>query len=98
AAAHVRSRHHYATVKASGAQQRGIKNIRAVSSSDQDHAVIRFKTVHLDQELVEGLFALVVSTTEAGAAMASDGVDLVDEDDARRVLLALLEEVAHAAC
>src|SRR3546814_5983680 len=29
--------------------------------------------------------------------MAADGVDLVDEDDARRVLLALLEHVAHAA-
>src|SRR3546814_14594552 len=29
--------------------------------------------------------------------MAADGGDLVDEDDARRVLLALLEHVAHAA-
>src|SRR5437763_734856 len=28
--------------------------------------------------------------------MAADGVDLVDEDDARRVLLSLLEEIAHA--
>ena len=30
--------------------------------------------------------------------MATHGVDLVDEDDARRVLLALLEEVADPAC
>src|SRR5437868_5789493 len=30
-------------------------------------------------------------------AVPPDGVDLVDEDDARRVLLALLEQVAHAA-
>ena len=29
--------------------------------------------------------------------MAADGVDLVDEDDARRVRLPLLEQVAHAA-
>ena len=29
--------------------------------------------------------------------MAPDGVDFVDEDEARRVLLALLEHVAHAA-
>src|SRR5437879_1406521 len=28
--------------------------------------------------------------------MAADGVDLIDEDDARRVLLALLEEIANA--
>src|SRR5438132_794521 len=30
--------------------------------------------------------------------MATDSINLVNEDDARRVLLALLEEVAHARC
>ena len=34
---------------------------------------------------------------EAGAALAADRVDLVDEDDARRVALRLIEQVAHAA-
>src|SRR6516225_9197720 len=29
--------------------------------------------------------------------MASDGIDFIDEDDARRILLALLEQIAHAA-
>ena len=38
-----------------------------------------------------------MAAAEAGAAMATDGVDLVDEDDARRVSLALLEQIAHAA-
>src|SRR5262249_50987796 len=42
----------------------------------------------------ERLLALVVPAAEAGAAMTADCVDLVDEDDARRVLLALLEQVA----
>jgi hypothetical protein len=37
-----------------------------------------------------------VAAAEAGAAMAADRVDLVHEDDAGRVLLRLLEEVAHA--
>src|SRR5207302_9195091 len=49
-------------------------------------------------ELVKGLLALVVTATQARAAMAADRVDLVDEDDAGGVLLALLEEIAHAAC
>src|SRR5712671_2888220 len=98
ATAHVRTRDDYATVKAAGAQQRGIKHIRTVGGGNQDHAVIRFEAVHLDQKLVERLFALVVSTAEASAAMAADSIDLVDEDDARRILLALLEEVANAAC
>jgi hypothetical protein len=38
-----------------------------------------------------------VPAAQAGAAVTTDGVDLVDEDDAGRVLLALLEEVADAA-
>src|SRR5205814_9716520 len=42
------------------------------------------------------LLALVVTAAEAGAAVAPDGVDLVHEDDARAVLLGLLEQVAHA--
>jgi len=33
----------------------------------------------------------------AGAAFAADGVDLVDEDDARRDALGLVEQIAHAA-
>src|SRR5262249_29259312 len=32
------------------------------------------------------------------AAVAADGVDLVDEDDAGGVSLSLLEEIAHARC
>jgi hypothetical protein len=69
---------------------------RPVSSGDQDDALIRLETVHLDQELVERLLALVIAAAEAGAAMAADRVDFVDEDDAGRILLRLLEHVAHA--
>ena len=58
---------------------------------------LRLEAVHLDEQLVERLLALVVTAAEAGAAMAADRVDLVDEDDAGRVLLALLEQVADAA-
>ena len=44
----------------------------------------------------KGLLALVVAAAEAGAAMAADRVDFVDEDDAGRILLGLLEHVADA--
>ena len=55
------------------------------------------EAVHLHEDLVEGLLALVVAATEAGAALAADGVDFVDEDDAGSILLRLVEEVADAA-
>ncbi len=39
-----------------------------------------------------------MTAAETGSSVPTDRVDLVDEDDAGRVLLALLEEVADAAC
>ena len=98
AAANVGQADDHAAVEAAGAQQRGIEHVGAVGGGDEDDAVVGLEAVHLDEQLVEGLLALVVSAAEAGAAMAADGVDFVDEDDAGGVLLALLEEVADAAC
>ena len=97
AADDVRIRHHDLTVEAAGTQQRGIEHVGAVGRGDQDHAFIGLEAVHLDQQLVQRLLALVIAAAEAGAAMTADRVDFVDEDDAGRVLLGLLEHVAHAA-
>ena len=72
------------------------RGCRAVGGGDQDDVVRHREAVHLDEQLVERLLALVVPAAHAGAAVAADGVDLVHEDDAGRVLLGLLEEVAHA--
>src|SRR4051812_48931043 len=85
------------TVEAARAQQRRVEDVGTVGGGDQDDVVLHLEAVHLDEQLVERLLALVVTAAEAGAAVASDGVDLVHEDDAGRVLLGLLEEVAHAA-
>ena len=41
------------------------------------------------------MFALVVTATHPGATVATDGVDLIDEDDTWRVLLSLDEEVSN---
>ena len=83
-------------VEAAGAQKRGIKDVGTVRRRHDDDAFIGREAIHLDEQLVERLLALVVTAADARAALAADGVDLVDEDDARRVLLRLIEEVAHA--
>ena len=56
------------------------------------------EAVHLGEDLVERLLALVVAADHAAAAAAgaADRVQLVDEDDRRGGLLGLLEQVAHA--
>ena len=50
-----------------------------------------------DEHLVERLLPLVVAAAEAGAALAADGVDLVDEDDRPAHLAGRLEQVADPA-
>ena len=97
AAADVGERDDDAAVEAAGPQQRGIEHVGPVGCGDEDDAFVGLEAVHLDEELVERLLALVVAAAEARAPVAPDGVDLVDEDDAGRVLLSLLEEVADAA-
>ena len=91
-------RDHDLPVEAAGAQQRRVQHVGPVGRGDDDDALVLLEAVHLDEQLVEGLLALVVAAAEARAAMASDRVDFVDEDDAGGVLLGLLEHVAHAAC
>ena len=96
AAAHVRGGHHHLAVEAAGAQQRRVQHVRTVGGGDEDDPVVGLEAVHLHQQLVQGLLALVVAAAHAGAALTAHGVDLVDEDEAGRVLLALQEQVAHA--
>ena len=84
-------------VEAARPQQRRVEDVGPVGGGDQDDVVFHLEAVHLDQQLVQRLLALVVTAAHAGAAVAADGVDLVHEDDAGRVLFGLLEEVADAA-
>src|SRR4030088_3048088 len=84
------------SVEPAGPQQGGVEDVRPVGRRDQDDALALAEAVHLDKQLVEGLLAFVVAAAHACATLAADGVDLVDEDDARAVLLGLVEHVADA--
>ena len=84
---HIRVGHDDLAVEAAGPQQRRVEHIRPVGGGDQDHSLVRLETIHLDQQLVQRLFALVIAAAQPGAAVAANGVDFVDEDDAGRILL-----------
>ena len=90
-----RQRDHDLAVEATGAQQRGVEDVGTVGRGHHHDALGRLEAVHLGEHLVERLLALVVTAAEAGAALAADGVDLVDEDDRGRLLARGLEQVAH---
>src|SRR5436853_48143 len=96
AALDVRAVEDHLAVESTRPQERRVEDVRAVRRREDDDVGPGVEAVHLDEDLVEGLLALVVRAAEAGAALAADRVDLVDEHDARRVALRLVEQVAHA--
>src|SRR6266853_1922376 len=97
AALYVWSSYNYAAIKSSRTQQCWIEHVWPVSSGDQDDALVRFESIHFHQQGIQGLFAFVVATAQSGAAVPSDRVNFVNENDAGRILLALFEQIAHSA-
>ena len=91
-----RERNEDLAVETTRAQERGVEDVGPVGRGHHHDAFGGFEAVHLREHLVERLLALVVAAAEAGAALAADRVDLVDEDDRRCLLARGLEQVAHA--
>ena len=82
-------------IKSAGADQGWIQHVRAVGGCDDDDLVIGLKTVHLDEDRIQRLLALVMAArAEARPTPTPNSVDLVQEDDAGRVFLRGLEQVA----
>ena len=88
--------HDHLAVEASRPQQGGVERLRPVGGGHDDDAAVDVEAVHLDEQLVERLFALVVAADGDAGARLAQRVQLVDEDDARRPALGLVEQVAHA--
>ena len=97
AASHVGQIDRDLAIETARTQQRRIEHVGPVGRRDDDDAFLRVEAVHLDEQRIERLFAFVVAAADAVSAMPADGVDFVDENQAGRGFLALLEHVAHAA-
>ncbi len=96
-AADIGQRNNNLTVKTAGTQQCRVKNVRTVSRSNNDNAGISIETVHLHEHLIQGLLALVVATAETRAALATHCINFINEDNAGRILLRVLEHVANTS-
>ena len=82
-------------VETTWSQQCLIQHIGTVGGSDNNYALITFKAVHFNQQLVEGLLALVVAAAPATATVTTDRIDLVDKDNAGGLLFRLFKHVAN---
>ena len=87
--------HGYTAVETTGSGQGRIKGFGTVGGGQNDDAGVALEAVHLGEQLVQRLLALVVAAVLAAAALLADGVDLINEHDAGGFLLGLLEQVAH---
>ena len=56
-------------VEAARPQECWVEDVRPVGGRDDDHSVAGLEAVHLDQQLVERLLALVVAAADARAAV-----------------------------
>src|SRR2546428_84508 len=85
------------TIEAAGPEQRRVQDFGPVRGRQDHDAVLGVEAVELREELIQGLLALVAAAHErADPARLPQSIELVDEDDARGLLLGLGEEVADA--
>ena len=89
--------HIHLTVKAAGAQKRGVEDIHTVGGGQDHHALVGAEAVHLHKELVQRLLTLIVTAAETRAALTAHGIDLVNKDDGGGFLLSLNKQVADTA-
>ena len=96
AAFDIGQRHCDLTVEAAWSEKGGVEDIRAICGGNNDDAFLGIEAVHFHEELVERLLTLVVSTAHAVSAMATYGVNFVDEHQAGCGFFPLLEHIANA--
>ena len=85
-------------IEPSRAEQGRVEHVRAIGGAHDHHALVGVKPVHLDEQLIQGIVALVGPAPHLPASpRAANCVHLVDEDDTGRLLLRLLEEIADPA-
>ena len=85
------------TIKAAWTQQGGIQHIRTVGGRQNDDAAVALKAIHLSEQLIEGLFALIVSAADTSSALTANGINFVNKDQAGGVLFGPFEQIAHTA-
>src|SRR5690606_39665850 len=87
---------HDALPISSGTEQSRVQHVRPVGSRHDDNARVGTETVHFYQQLVQCILTLVITPHHAVFAPGTaNGIDFIDKDYTRSLILGLPEEVAH---
>ena len=85
-------------IKTTGTNERRIEHLRTVRRRQHHDARGGRETVHLRQHLIDRRRRFVVTVNLTGLCLSTlraDGIEFIDEDDARRNLLGLIKQVAN---
>ena len=88
----VRLIHYDTPVKTSGTEQGRVQDFRTVGCAQYQKSLGGIKTIHLGKKLVQCLLTLIIAAHTAVTA-ASNGINLVDENDTGRILRCILKQV-----
>lgn len=86
----------YLTVKAPGAEQGTVEHVGAVGGGQNNHIFVTFETVHFCEDLVECLLPFIVTSTEAGATGAPDGIQFINKNQRRCFLAGGVEHIPNS--
>ena len=93
---YIRPAYHNLPVKAAGAQDCRIQDIYTVGSGHYDDSFIDAEAVHLYQQLVQRLLSLIMSAAHSRPAASRHGINLINENNAWRILLRFFEQIPYA--
>ncbi len=88
---------HHTPVKTARAEQGRVQDIGSVGCCNHDHVGVSSKPVHFNQQLVEGLFALVMASAKTSTTMTTNSIDFINKHNTGRMLLGFVKKIAHTA-
>ena len=91
----IRKFYRYTAVETSRTGQCRVKRFRTVGCRQNDNSVVALETIHLSKELVQSLFALIVSACHLTVTFLTDGINLINKHDTRSFFFGLFKEVTY---
>src|SRR5699024_10924508 len=84
-------------VESTWTKERSVQYIWTVSRGKNNDSFISTKTIHLDEQLVQGLFTLVVSTTKPSTTLTTNSINLINKYNTRCIFLCVFKQIMHQA-
>src|SRR5699024_6534575 len=86
------------SIETSRTEKGRVQNVRTVLCSNNDDTFVDSKTIHLNEQLVEGLFSFIMTSTQSSTPLTSHGINLIDEYDTWCVFLGVLKLITDTRC